>query len=155
MQWWLIDILNDIANQQGVSGGVFTPDQSFINLSKKGILTFYSYWYFFFFYYDWYSWCSEECSQLVENELCFAIQQISIPLFDTCPLFKKRLLECVESLIHVQTQKTIDLIRQLIAMELNFINVHHPDFIGTNIEKVRVEATEDVRTVSECNKYNN
>ena len=40
----IVDILNDIANQQGVSGGVFTPDQSFINLSKKGILTFYSYW---------------------------------------------------------------------------------------------------------------
>ena len=93
---------------------------------------------------------SEECSQLVENELCFAIQQISIPLFDTCPLFKKRLLECVESLIHTQTQKTIDLIRQLIAMELNFINVHHPDFIGTNIEKVRVEATNDVRNVFSC-----
>ena len=39
-----IEILNDIANQQGVSGGLFTPDQSFINLTKKGILTFYPYW---------------------------------------------------------------------------------------------------------------
>lgn len=90
---------------------------------------------------------SEECAQLVENELCFAVKDISIPLFDTCPVFKKKLLECVESVIHVQTQKTIDLIRQLISMELNFVNVHHPDFIGTNIEKVRVEATADVRRV--------
>ena len=49
--------------------------------------------------------------------------------------------------MHTQTQKTIDLIRQLISMELNFINVHHPDFIGSNIEKVRVEATADVRQV--------
>ena len=40
-----------------------------------------------------------------------------------------------------QAQKTIDLIRQLLSMELNFINIHHPDFIGTHIEKVRVEAT--------------
>lgn len=38
------EILQDIANQQGVSGGLFTPDQSFINLTKKGILTFYPYW---------------------------------------------------------------------------------------------------------------
>lgn len=75
------------------------------------------------------------------------MKDVSIPLFDTCPVFKKKLLECVESLIHVQTQKTIDLIRQLISMELNFVNVHHPDFIGTNIEKVRVEATADVRRV--------
>lgn len=83
----------------------------------------------------------------MENELCFAIKQVSIPLFDTCPLFKKRLQDCVESVVHTQTQKTIDLIRQLISMELNFINVHHPDFVGSNIEKVRVEATADVRQV--------
>lgn len=37
--------MKDIANQQGVSGGLFTPDQSFINLTKKGILTFYPYWF--------------------------------------------------------------------------------------------------------------
>ena len=34
-------------------------------------------------------------------------------------------------------------------MEPNFINVHHPDFIGCNMEKVRVEATADIRRVSE------
>ena len=36
-----------------------------------------------------------------------------------------------------QAQKTIDLVRQLLSMELNFI--------GTHIEKVRVEATAEVR----------
>lgn len=44
-----------------------------------------------------------------------------------------------------QAQKTIDLIRQLLSMELNFINIHHPDFIGMHIEKVRVEATAEVK----------
>lgn len=92
---------------------------------------------------------SEECSQLVENELCCCMKAISIPLFDSCPLLKKRMFECIEGVIHSQTAKTIDLIRQLISMELNFINVHHPDFIGCNMEKVRVEATADIRRVSE------
>ena len=96
---------------------------------------------------------SEECSQLVENELCCCMKAITIPLFDSCPLFKKRMSECIEGVIHSQTAKTIDLIRQLISMELNFINVHHPDFIGTNMEKVRVEATADIRRVSEWEGY--
>ena len=38
------EITKSIANQQGVGGGLFTPDQSFINLTKKGLLTFYPYW---------------------------------------------------------------------------------------------------------------
>ena len=134
-----------------MSGGLFTPDQSFINLSKKGILTFYPYW------------CvcacavrrSEECVKLVEDELCWDEKKIELPIFTSCPLFKKRLQDCVEGVIHTcarrsgvrrrQAQKTIDLVRQLLSMELNFINIHHPDFIGTHIEKVRVEATAEVR----------
>lgn len=39
------EITKSIANQQGVGGGLFTPDQSFINLTKKGLLTFYPYWF--------------------------------------------------------------------------------------------------------------
>ena len=125
------DILKDIANQQGVSGGLFTPDQSFINLTKKGILTFYPY--------------CEDCTRLVEEELCTDLQLIDLPIFTTCPLFKQRLLSVIQSIIHSQTQKTIELIRQLIGMELTLINVYHPDFNGTHIEKVRVEATALVR----------
>ena len=41
----IIEITKSIANQQGVGGGLFTPDQSFISLTKKGLLTFYPYWY--------------------------------------------------------------------------------------------------------------
>lgn len=145
--------MKDIANQQGVSGGLFTPDQSFINLTKKGILTFYPYWWLFQ--------CilihSEDCARLVEEELCTDLQLIDLPIFTTCPLFKQRLISVIQSIIHSllwflsinarQTQKTIELIRQLIGMELTLINVHHPDFNGTHIERVRVEATVSVRKV--------
>ena len=41
----------------------------------------------------------------------------------------------------------MELVRQLLAMELTLINVHHPDFNGTHIEKVRVEATAAVQKV--------
>ena len=135
--------MKDIANQQGVSGGLFTPDQSFINLTKKGILTFYPYWWFFQYLLIH----SEDCTRLVEEELCTDLQLIDLPIFTTCPLFKQRLLSVIQSIIHSllwflpintrQTQKTIELIRQLIGMELTLINVYHPDFNGTHIEKVR------------------
>lgn len=87
--------MKDIANQQGVSGGLFTPDQSFINLTKKGILTFYPYW------------CvlpqglmrSEDCINLVQEELVCALRLVELPLFTSCPLFKKRLLDTAQSVI--------------------------------------------------------
>ena len=139
-----------------MSGGLFTPDQSFINLTKKGILTFYPYWWFFQYLLIH----SEDCTRLVEEELCTDLQLIDLPIFTTCPLFKQRLLSVIQSIIHSlllflpintrQTQKTIELIRQLIGMELTLINVYHPDFNGTHIEKVRVEATALVRKVLDC-----
>lgn len=99
--------------------------------------------------------CSEECVKLVEDELCWDAKKIELPLFTSCPLFKKRLQDCVEGIIHTsgplavlrrrQAQKTIDLVRQLLSMELNFINIHHPDFIGNHIEQVRLDATAEVR----------
>ena len=46
-----------------------------------------------------------------------------------------------------QSQKTVDLIRQLLSMELNYVNVRHPDFIGIHMERVRVEATARVKKV--------
>ena len=39
------------------------------------------------------------------------------------------------------------MVRQLLAMELTLINVHHPDFNGTDIEHVRVQATAAVQKV--------
>lgn len=45
LRYFTEEITKSIANQQGVGGGLFTPDQSFINLTKKGLLTFYPYWY--------------------------------------------------------------------------------------------------------------
>ena len=125
------EILQDIANQQGVSGGLFTPDQSFINLTKKGILTFYPY--------------CEDCTRLVEEELITDLQLVDLPIFTTCPLFKQRLFAVLQALITSQSQKTVELVRQLLAMELTLINVHHPDFNGTHIERVRVEATAAVQ----------
>lgn len=41
----------------------------------------------------------------------------------------------------------MDLIRELLAMELNYVNVRHPDFVGTHMEKVRADATTCVRQV--------
>lgn len=46
-----------------------------------------------------------------------------------------------------QSQKTVDLIRQLLSMELNYVNVRHPDFVGIHMERVRVEATARVKKV--------
>lgn len=100
---------------------------------------------------------SEECVDLVREELLSGLQRIEIPLFVSCPLFKKRLLETIQSLIRMyaifflipsrQSQKTVDLIRQLLSMELNYVNVRHPDFIGVHMERVRVEATARVKKV--------
>ena len=150
---FLAEILQDIANQQGVSCGLFTPDQSFINLTKKGILTFYPYWYSFRIRSN----RSEDCTRLVEEELATDLQLVDLPIFTTCPLFQQRVFAVLQSLIHSfprlvpllgrQAQKTVELVRQLLAMELTLINVHHPDFCGTHIEKVRVEAAAAVQKV--------
>ena len=32
-------------------------------------------------------------------------------------------------------------------MELNYVNVRHPDFVGTHMERVRADATTRVRQV--------
>ena len=82
---------------------------------------------------------------LIREELLSGLQRIEIPIFLSCPLFKKRLLETIQSLIGTQSQKTVDLIRQLLSMELNYVNVRHPDFIGIHMERVRVEATARVK----------
>lgn len=39
------------------------------------------------------------------------------------------------------------MVRELLSMELNYINVRHPDFNGVHMERVRVEATAKVRKV--------
>ena len=85
--------------------------------------------------------------KLVEEELCCDLNLIDMPLFTTCPLFKKRVNEVAVTLIHSQAKKTVDLVQQLLSMELNFINVRHPDFIGRNMEQVRVDAQRVVREV--------
>lgn len=108
---------------------------------------------------------------MVQSELLCALQTIDIPLFTTCPLFKKRLMDTLQNLIrryvlqysslsllhtlvnsfllfiYSQSQKTVDLVRELLSMELNYINVRHPDFNGVHMERVRVEATAKVRKV--------
>ena len=53
-----------------------------------------------------------------------------------------------------QSQKTVDLVRELLSMELNYINVRHPDFNGVHMERVRVEATAKVRKVCTYRKGN-
>lgn len=89
------EITKSIANQQGVGGGLFTPDQSFIHLTKKGLLTFYPYWCGIRARYE----CSEECVELVQEELLCSLQRVELPLFASCPVFKKRLLETMQSFI--------------------------------------------------------
>ena len=42
---------------------------------------------------------SEECVDLIREELLSGLQRIEIPIFLSCPLFKKRLLETIQSLI--------------------------------------------------------
>ena len=106
---------------------------------------------------------SEECVDLIREELLSGLQRIEIPIFVSCPLFKKRLLDTIQSLIQTyssfslipcrQSQKTVDLIRQLLSMELNYVNVRHPDFIGVHMERVRVEATARVKKVRMIMEY--
>ena len=101
--------------------------------------------------------CSEDCTRLVEEELVTDLQLVDLPIFTTCPLFKQRLFAVLQALITSfprlvstigrQTQKTVELVRQLLAMELTLVNVRHPDFNGTHIEKVRVEAAAAVQRV--------
>lgn len=95
---------------------------------------------------------------MVEEELVTDLQLVDLPIFTTCPLFKQRLFAVLQALITSfprlvstigrQTQKTVELVRQLLAMELTLVNVRHPDFNGTHIEKVRVEATAAVQKVA-------
>ena len=48
----------------------------------------------------WYlSYRSEETVELVQSELLCALQMVEIPLFTTCPLFKKRLMDTLQNLI--------------------------------------------------------
>lgn len=43
---------------------------------------------------------SEECVKLVEDELCWDEKKIDLSIFTSCPLFKKRLQDCVEGIVH-------------------------------------------------------
>lgn len=47
---------------------------------------------------------SEECVELVQEELLCSLQRVELPLFASCPVFKKRLLETLQSLIRTWAQ---------------------------------------------------
>ena len=46
------------------------------------------------------------------------------------PELKKAVMEVLTGLIQKQNDAAADLVKTIIAMETNRINIHHPDFLG-------------------------
>lgn len=109
------DIRTAIRNANGLRKSLFLPEMAFENLLKTQICRL--------------KLPSLECAQLIHEELRRLIHSIRISEIERYENLSFRIFEVMEKLLSKSLQKTEDMIRNLIEIELGYINTNHPDFI--------------------------
>lgn len=105
-----------IKNANGLRNSLFVNEMAFENLIKKQILRLRS--------------PCLECAGLVHVELRKLIKMINIPELERFQNMTNEITKVMEKYLQKCLMPTEDMIRNLIEIELGFINTNHPDFCG-------------------------
>eukprot|EP01016_Furgasonia_blochmanni_P003880 TRINITY_DN1151_c0_g1_i1.p1 TRINITY_DN1151_c0_g1~~TRINITY_DN1151_c0_g1_i1.p1 ORF type:complete len:735 (+),score=207.31 TRINITY_DN1151_c0_g1_i1:68-2272(+) len=114
------DIRTAIKNAKGLRPSLFIPEEAFDILIRQQISRLQE--------------PSLECSHLVHEELRRILMQINIPEITRYDILAQNLLQVMEDVLNRCLVPTDEMIRNLIEIELGYINISHPDFIGGGIE---------------------
>mmetsp|Transcript_7122 Transcript_7122/g.13147 ORF Transcript_7122/g.13147 Transcript_7122/m.13147 type:complete len:690 (-) Transcript_7122:181-2250(-) len=112
------DIRTAIRNATGPRPSLFVPEVSFELLVKKQINRLEG--------------PSLQCVDMVFDELQKVASQCEhlVPQLRRFPKLRDQLLDCVHELLQAQVKPTKQMISDLIAIELSYVNTNHPDFVG-------------------------
>ncbi|CAG9310874.1 unnamed protein product [Blepharisma stoltei] len=120
------EILEEIGSTNGIHGTLLIPGQSFRKLSKKTIESIRV--------------PSFKILELVKESLLTLTQKISNPYFSRFKDLHRLICEITEKIIEDKYKNTYDMIKRIFDMEKNYINIHHPDFIGGRKAIEEIEA---------------
>eukprot|EP00741_Cyanophora_paradoxa_P007100 tig00001086_g6871.t1 len=110
-----IQIRTCIRNVMGAtSAPLFVPEEPFIQISQKQVRLLEQ--------------PSQECVDLVYNELRRLLMSIDSPELDRFPNLKMRVTQIANELLRESQTPTKDVVDDLINIELGFVNTDHPDF---------------------------
>lgn len=142
-----LDILPDeeiriaIRNASGPRGALFVPECAFETLIKKLIN------------------CLKEpslrCADQVYEELIRIVDNCTLSDLDRFEKLKNVITEHVKTLLKDCLAPTKDMIKNLISMELSYINTSHPDFINDSYLKNMYDENEDFENDSYDNNVIN
>jgi len=112
------DIRTAIRNATGPRPSLFVPEISFELLVKRQIHRLEG--------------PSLQCVDMVFDELTKVASQCEhlVPQLRRFPKLRDQLVECVHELLQSQVTPTKQMIKDIIAIELSYVNTNHPDFVG-------------------------
>ncbi|CAG9310873.1 unnamed protein product [Blepharisma stoltei] len=113
------EILEQISSTNGIHGTLLIPEQTFRVFSRKAIESIRA--------------PSFQILHLVKDSLLALTQKISSPYFSRFKNLHLLISEITEKIIEDKYESTYDMIKRIFDMENNYINIHHPDFIGGRI----------------------
>ncbi|GBE60914.1 dynamin central region family protein [Babesia ovata] len=117
-----IEIRTAIRNSTGPASALFVPEIAFENLVKKQIRLL--------------EVPSLQCVDQVYEELLNILETCEIPELNRFMNMRMRMLVVIKELLRQCVDPTKDMIRNLIKIELAYINTNHPDFLrGNAMEK--------------------
>lgn len=105
-----------IKNANGLKNSLFVNELAFENLIKKQILRLRS--------------PCLECAGLVHSELRKLIKLINIPELERFQNMTNEITKVMEKYLQKCLMPTEEMIKNLIDIELGYINTNHPDFCG-------------------------
>ncbi|EDQ84781.1 uncharacterized protein MONBRDRAFT_34545 [Monosiga brevicollis MX1] len=108
-------ILAEIRNAAGPRPSLFIPEAAFEALIKKQIQRLES--------------PSVQCAELIHEELLAVLRQcLKLRELARFEALRERLLDCARKFLERCLPRTLDMIRNLIHVEMSYINTKHPDF---------------------------
>ncbi|GIX63590.1 dynamin-like protein, putative [Babesia caballi] len=113
-----IEIRTAIRNSTGPSSALFVPEIAFVNLVKRQIQLLET--------------PSLQCVDQVYDELLNILESCDIPELNRFMNMRAKMVAVVKDLLKRCVEPTKDMIRNLIKIELAYVNTNHPDFLKTN-----------------------
>lgn len=110
------DIRTAIKNANGLKSSLFVPEVAFENLVRQQLMRLQN--------------PCLECSQYVYEELRRILYTINIPDIERFENLRNSIFNVMEEVLNKCLAPTNFMIKNLIEIEMGFINVNHPDFVG-------------------------
>eukprot|EP00927_Polykrikos_kofoidii_P059881 TRINITY_DN54999_c0_g1_i1.p1 TRINITY_DN54999_c0_g1~~TRINITY_DN54999_c0_g1_i1.p1 ORF type:complete len:849 (-),score=138.93 TRINITY_DN54999_c0_g1_i1:174-2720(-) len=107
-----------IRNATGPKATLFVPEAAFELLARKQILKLQA--------------PSQQCAEMVNDELMRVLLLSELPEFKRFTVLRDHVFNVVRDSLHSCYEPTIQMIKDLISIELAYINTSHPDFVGSS-----------------------